>query len=178
MLLPIFMTALAIAGGPAPAADRSPSREAIQQAIERSLLFLEKSAGDWKNGNNQVGADHGRPILVKGTQAACASCHHVPMTVWCMTEAKNHGFAVNDKTLDEFRHWSLTPYLKNPDLQPFAQDKFNGAKTSLNTIYLFCPFVCRPVSGRTGDRGIAEILGPPHGQAGKRWFLEIGPDRL
>ena len=45
MLLPIFMTALAIAGGPAPAADRSPSREAIQQAIERSLLFLEKGLG-------------------------------------------------------------------------------------------------------------------------------------
>jgi len=135
--LPTILTAaLAIANGPAPASGTPPSREQLHQAVERSLVFLEKSAGDWKNGNNQVGMDHGRPVLVKGTQAACASCHHVPMTVWCMIEAKNHGFTVNEKTLDEFRHWSLTPYLKHPDLQPFNQDKFGGAKTSLNTIYL------------------------------------------
>ncbi len=137
MLLPaILTTALAIADGPAPASDTPPTQEQLHQAVERSLVFLEKSGADWMNGNNQVGMDHGRPVLVKGTQAACASCHHVPMTVWCMTEAKNHGFKVNDKSLDEFRRWSLTPYLKHPDLQPFAQDKFNGAKTSLNTIYL------------------------------------------
>lgn len=64
----------------------------------------------------QVGVHAGRPVLVKGPQAACASCHHVPMTVGCMTEAKNRGFVVNDETLDEFRRWSLKPYLKHPDL--------------------------------------------------------------
>ncbi len=132
-LLPTILT-LAIADGPA--GDAPPAREQLHQAVERSLVFLEKSAADWMHGNNQVGMDQGRPVLVKGPQAACASCHHVPMTVWCMTEARNHGFKVNEKSLDEFRHWSLTPYLKHPDLQPFAQDKFGGAKTSLNTIYL------------------------------------------
>jgi hypothetical protein len=132
----IMTAALAYADGPTPAANTPPSREQLDQAVERSLVFLEKSAADWMHGNNQVGTHEGRPVLVKGPQAACASCHHVPMTVWCMTEAKNRGFKVDDKSLDEFRHWSLTAYLKHPDLQPFAQDKFNNAKTSLNTIYL------------------------------------------
>jgi hypothetical protein len=138
--LPTILTmALAIADGPESKSNTPPSREQLDKAVERSLVFLEKSAADWMHGNNKVGEDHGRPVLIKGTQAACASCHHVPMTVWCMTEAKNHGFKVNEKTLDEFRYWSLTPYLKHPDLQPFAQDKFNNAKTSLNTIYLSEP---------------------------------------
>ena len=83
-----------------------------------------------------MGVDHGKPVLVPGTQAACASCHHVPMTFWCLTEAKNRGLEVDAATVDEFRSWSLTPYLKDPNVQPFNQDKFNNAKTSLNTIYL------------------------------------------
>ena len=89
-------TALFFTQGPAPAADAPPSRAQLHQAVERSLVFLDKSAAEWMHGNNQVGVKDGRPVLVKGTQAACASCHHVPMTVWCMTEAKNHGFKVND----------------------------------------------------------------------------------
>lgn len=139
LLLPVILTmttALAVADEPAPLSDAPPTTEQVQQAVERSLVFLEKSAADWMKGNNQVGQDHGRPILVPGKQAACASCHHVPMTVWCLTEAKKRGLVVKDKTLDRFRQWSLTPYLKDPALQPFAQDKFGGAKTSLNTIYL------------------------------------------
>jgi hypothetical protein len=135
--LPSILTmTLAVADMPKPAADTPPSPKQLHEAVERSLVFLEKSAAAWKNGNNQVGMDHGRPVLVKGTQAACASCHHVPMTVWCMTEAKDHGFKVDDKTVDEFRSWSLKPYLKHPDLLPFAQDKNGDSKTSLNTIYL------------------------------------------
>ncbi len=133
--LPMLTLVLTIANGPGPA-EPPPSLAQIQQAIERSLVSLEKGAADWKNGNNQVGQDHGRPILVPGKQAACASCHHVPMTFWCMTEARNRGLVVHEDVLDEFRKWSLTPYLKDPALQPFAQDKFGGAKTSLNTIYL------------------------------------------
>ena len=137
MFLPVIMTmALAFGDGPAPAPDTSPSGEQLHQAVERSLVSLEKGAAERMQGNNKVGEDHGRPVLVKGPQAACASCHHVPMTVWCLTEARNHGFKVNEKSLDQSRSWSLTPYLKHPDLQPFAQDKFNHAKTSLNTIYL------------------------------------------
>jgi hypothetical protein len=50
------------------------------------------------------------------------------MTVWCLTEARNRGLKVNDKTLDRFREWSLKAYLKDPNLQPFVQDKSGGAK--------------------------------------------------
>jgi hypothetical protein len=135
-MLPLIGAIALLASNP-PASPQVPvGAGQVRQAVERSLVSLEKGAADWMNGNNQVGVDQGRPVLVKGPQKACASCHHVPMTVWCMTEAENYGFKVNKESLDEFRHWSLTAYLKHPDLQPFAQDKFGGAKTSLNTIYL------------------------------------------
>jgi hypothetical protein len=132
----LAILSLALIRIPTLASDTPPTQEQLRQAVERSLVFLENSAADWKNGNNGVGADHGHAIFVKGTQAACASCHHVPMTVRCMTEAKNHGFKVNDDTVDDFRQWSLWPYLQDPDLTPFNQDKFGKATTSLNTIYL------------------------------------------
>jgi hypothetical protein len=128
--------ALAFVLTPAFAADSPPTQEQLRQTVERSLVFLENSAADWKNGNNGMGVDHGHAVFVKGTQAACASCHHVPMTVRCMTEAKNHGFHVSDETVDDFRQWSLWPYLQDPNLTPFNQDKFGKATTSLNTIYL------------------------------------------
>jgi hypothetical protein len=135
--LPLLLSlTLPAASGPRTASEAGPSREQIRQAVERSLVSLEKGAADWMKGNNQVGQEQGRPVLVPGKQAPCASCHHVPMTFWCLTEAKNRGFVVKDDTIDEFRSWSLAPYLKDPNLQPFNQDKFGNAKTSLNTIYL------------------------------------------
>ena len=136
--LPTILTmALSIADVQTPAADAPPSRAQLDQAVERSLVFLDKGANDWWSGpNNQVGQKDGHPVLVKGTQKACASCHHLPMTVWCLTEAKNHGFKVNDQSLDQLRDWSVSQYVNDPDLKPVGQDKFGGAKTSLNTIYL------------------------------------------
>ncbi len=155
--LPLLMSALAVAGDPGPAANPAPKREQIRQAIALSLVALEKGADAWMKGNNQVGQEHGRPVLVPGKQAACASCHHVPMTVWCMTEARKQGFTVPNQTLDEFRTWSLTPYLKDAALKPFNQDKFGNAKTSLNTIYLSLALFAAPKLDEQGTEAIKKF---------------------
>ena len=52
-----ILTALGIAEGTMLASEAPPSRVQLHQAIKRSLVFLEKSAADWKDGNNGVGVD-------------------------------------------------------------------------------------------------------------------------
>jgi len=127
---------LTTAMAPPSAAAEAPSAEQVRRAVERSLVTLDRGARDWWYGNTQVGEKDGRPALVKGPQKNCGSCHHVPMAVWNLTEAKKHGLAVDDRALDELRDWAYTPYVKDPDLKPVGQDKFGGGKVSLNTIYL------------------------------------------
>jgi squalene-hopene/tetraprenyl-beta-curcumene cyclase len=61
----------------------------------------------------------------------CASCHHVPMMVWALTEARQRGYAVDEKALADVKNWALAE--KNhtkvfPDL-PLA-------KTRTETDYL------------------------------------------
>jgi len=109
----------------------------LQDSVERGLTFLQKSSQDWLDGNNQLGTANGHPVFIKPAKVTyCASCHHLPITIWCMTEAKNHGLAVDEKSLNYFREWSLDTYVKDPDLKPVGQDKFGGSVLSLNTIYL------------------------------------------
>jgi hypothetical protein len=118
MFLPTTLV-IAVTFGPAaaPAADAPPSPEQVRQAVERSLVFLEKSGTAWWNGSK------------------CASCHHVPMSIWSLTEAKNRGFAVDDKALDQLRTGALSSYANHPNLKPVGQDG-GGPGLSLNTVYL------------------------------------------
>lgn len=132
----LLMTAL-LSSPLEPNPGAAPSAEQVQKAVERSLVFLDKSGHEWMDGKTQVGMVNGHPVLVKPAKANyCASCHHVPMTFWCQTEARNHGFTVDEKSLNEFREWSLDTYVKDPQLKPVGQDKFGGGHISLNTIYL------------------------------------------
>src|SRR5262249_2039390 len=61
----------------------------VPGAVRRSLTFLEKGAVAWKE------------------ERHCASCHHVPMTIWSLNEARARGYAVNDKALAELTSWTL-----------------------------------------------------------------------
>ena len=109
----------------------------LRESVERGLAFMQKSSQDWLDGNNQPGTANGHPVFIKPAKVTyCASCHHLPITIWCMTEAKIHGLVVDEKSLDYFREWSLDTYVKDPDLKPVGQDKFGGGLLSLNTIYL------------------------------------------
>jgi squalene cyclase len=103
----------------ASAAEPAPSREQVRQALERSLGFLEKSGTEW------------------WTKNKCASCHHVPMSILSLTEAKRHGLAVNDTALDQLRDWAVPSYAKHPKFRPVGQDgEEKGSAVSMNTVYL------------------------------------------
>ena len=66
------------------AADKGQDKPATPRAaIERSLVYLEKAGVAWKE------------------ERKCASCHHIPMTIWTLNAAKRQGFAVNE------RPWSI-----------------------------------------------------------------------
>src|ERR1019366_1934442 len=80
----------------------------------------------------------GRKIIGGTVQKKCVSCHHLPMTIWALTEAKEHGFTVDDKSLNRRRDQALAPHLRTPDLKPLVgnQDSRGDSKTVMNTIYL------------------------------------------
>ncbi len=66
-----------------------PSAEQVRQAVERSLVFSEKGAVEWRQ------------------KWKCASCHHVAMSIWAQTEARSRGFKIDDKALDEMRDYAI-----------------------------------------------------------------------
>lgn len=66
-----------------------PSAEQVRQSVERSLVFSEKGALEWRQ------------------RWKCASCHHVAMSIWARSEARSRGFKINDKTLDEMRDYTI-----------------------------------------------------------------------
>jgi hypothetical protein len=77
-------------------------------AIDRGLKFLAEDAVAWK-------ADR-----------KCSSCHHAPMAIWTLNEAKRGGYAVEDKALAELNAWVLAkddPAKVSPK-QPDRKDVF------------------------------------------------------
>lgn len=58
-------------------------------AIDRGLKFLAEDATAWK------------------AERKCASCHHVPMAIWALNEAKKRGYAADEKALAELTAWVL-----------------------------------------------------------------------
>ncbi|HEV3386600.1 MAG TPA: hypothetical protein VG097_17415 [Gemmata sp.] len=118
--LPIILTmAFATIEKPAPTSDSPPSREQVRKSVESSLAFLEKNGTAWWTSNK------------------CASCHHVPISIWTLNEARKRGIAVNDKALDQLREWAVTSYANHPKLRPVGQDgEEKGSSVSMNTVYL------------------------------------------
>src|SRR5262245_41606147 len=53
------------------------------QVVERALGFLERDAAQWR-------ADY-----------SCVSCHQGAMTTWALSEAKQQGYLVDPRTLEE-----------------------------------------------------------------------------
>src|SRR5262249_18018623 len=58
-----------------------------RKAIDNGLKFLTEEAVAWK------------------AERKCSSCHHVPMTIWALNEAKGRGYAVDEKALAELTAW-------------------------------------------------------------------------
>ena len=125
--LTLFLAATLAAPPAAPETDTPPTAAQVRESVERSLVFLEKSGMDWWN------------------KSKCASCHHVPMTMWSLSEAKNHGFSINDKSLEQLRDGAIPSYSDHPKLRPVGQDG-NDAGASMNTIYLTQAATSSPTS--------------------------------
>jgi hypothetical protein len=62
----------------------------VRPAVERSLAWLTDESLRWRE------------------ERTCASCHHVPLTVWSLQEARTAGFVVDEAKLDELTTWLLT----------------------------------------------------------------------
>jgi hypothetical protein len=90
----MLLTLSADPQAPPPAADQ------VRQAIEQSLGFLDTQSVEFMKTNK------------------CSSCHHVPMTLWSHHEARQRGFTVNQKTLDDLAEKGMAPYLADPTVQP------------------------------------------------------------
>lgn len=58
-------------------------------AVERGLAFLAQDSLAWKESKK------------------CASCHHAPMTLWTLHEAKTAGYKVDEKAIAELSAWSV-----------------------------------------------------------------------
>jgi hypothetical protein len=67
-----------------------PLRQIVEQSVERSIGFLEKEGGAWMK------------------KQQCASCHHIPVMVWALNEARNRGHRVNEELLGEVTSWALS----------------------------------------------------------------------
>lgn len=65
-----------------PAAYPSATVEQIHQAVDRAVAYVQTESAAWLN------------------TRGCAACHHVPMAIWSLGEARQHGYTVDDKFLD------------------------------------------------------------------------------
>ena len=60
-----------------------------RKTIDGGLKFLAEEAAAWK------------------AERKCSSCHHAPMAIWTLNEAKRRGYTVDDKAVAELTAWVL-----------------------------------------------------------------------
>src|SRR6476659_10089905 len=77
--LGLCLTRLALANEPVANAPASPQKG--QRAIERAIGYLQSEIAAWLNTRK------------------CAACHHVPMPLWALGEARRQGYAIDEKFL-------------------------------------------------------------------------------
>lgn len=82
LALPLLL--LVMTAGDAPTPDAS-----AREAIERSITALQEDGVQWVRDRK------------------CASCHHAPMALWTLAEARARGFAVDTAALDELIAFTL-----------------------------------------------------------------------
>lgn len=81
--LPLIILVLCARG----AAQEKPAPR--NETIQRSLPFLAKEGAQWMRVRK------------------CASCHHLPMAIWSLNEARNRGYEIDSQILNEVTAWTL-----------------------------------------------------------------------
>jgi hypothetical protein len=87
--LAILLTAVASPAPPGRPPEEQTSGPQLRQVVQRSTEFLEKEGAAWMK------------------KQQCASCHHIPVMVWALNEARHRGYRVNEKVLGEVTSWAL-----------------------------------------------------------------------
>lgn len=59
----------------------SATPQQVQQAVERSIGYIQSESADWLQTRK------------------CAACHHVPLPLWALSEAERQGYAIDKKFL-------------------------------------------------------------------------------
>jgi hypothetical protein len=86
-----LLAAAVLATFVAPLSAAEPVAADVQKAAGRSIAFLAKDGLAWMETRK------------------CASCHHIPFTLWGLNEARRAGYAVDEKALAELTAFSVAP---------------------------------------------------------------------
>jgi hypothetical protein len=87
--LPLLLMVVAGPAAPGRPPDEAAGGPRLRQVVQRSTEFLEKEGAAWMK------------------KQQCASCHHIPVMVWALGEARARGYRVNEKLLGEVTSWAL-----------------------------------------------------------------------
>lgn len=79
LFLGFCLSGVTLAGGPAAVPGSTPRQ--VQRTVERAIAYLQTESGGWVS------------------QGRCASCHHVAMPLWALSEAGRQGYAIDRKFL-------------------------------------------------------------------------------
>lgn len=81
------------------------SPDEIRDAVLRGTAYLEREGFAWMK------------------EQGCASCHHVPMMVWALNEARQRDYPINEKVLREVTSWALAAKNHDVAFQDLPLDK-------------------------------------------------------
>lgn len=148
---------------PAHAAEPAVTPAQVRETVRKAVGYLDEEGVYWMK------------------QRKCASCHHIPMMVWALNEAKDQGYAVPDKTLAEVINWTLAP---NDPAKIFPKPPIKDGKPipipagtlsqQLVQIALGFEAVHKPdPATRTSIRRFLEVI-PSQQAADGTWGLSMG----
>ncbi|MFO0887771.1 MAG: prenyltransferase/squalene oxidase repeat-containing protein [Isosphaeraceae bacterium] len=109
--LPAGYLLLALSACATAAEPSTPPRD-VKTAIRDGLDFLAQESTNWKQSR------------------ACATCHHTPMAIWALNEAKKLGYTVDDEALTELSTWVVAkddPAKLYPKRSPSKEPDVNQA---------------------------------------------------
>ncbi|HEY3788024.1 MAG TPA: hypothetical protein VGL71_04175, partial [Urbifossiella sp.] len=123
--IPPFFLSIVCLASPADSAEPIPiplaKRQQIHQTVDRALGYLQTESAAW--------------LKSRG----CAACHHVPLPLWALSEAEQHGYSIDKKYLVETFDSLLgskekllaTRIFPNPDDKPDPRPQGRGLNMGL-----------------------------------------------
>lgn len=81
LVLALPMSTQAATPTATPKAKSPATAEQLHQAVDRATKYLQSESSAWLS------------------SSGCAACHHVPMPLWALSEAQQHGYTIDEKYL-------------------------------------------------------------------------------